>query len=46
MIIAHKNDDKEKVKRMLRNYFIGVIAIFVILMATPILVRGIATLIT
>ena len=46
MIIAHKNDDKEKVKRMLRNYFIGMIAIFVILMATPILVRGIATLIT
>lgn len=46
MIIAHKNDDKEKAKRMLRNYFIGMIAIFVILMATPILIRGIATLIT
>lgn len=46
MIIAHKNDDKEKAKRMLRNYIIGMIAIFVILMATPILVRGIATLIT
>ena len=44
--IAHKNEDKEKAKRMLVNYFIGLIVIFAILVACPYLVRGIAALVT
>lgn len=46
IIIANKNDEKEKARKMLKNYFIGMIAIFVILMAAPLLVRGIAALVT
>ncbi len=46
IIIANKNDEKEKAKKMLKNYFIGMIAIFVIVMAAPLLVRGIAALVT
>ena len=46
MIIARKNEEKEKAKRMLVNYGIGLIVIFSILIACPYLVRGIAALIT
>ena len=46
IIIANKNDEKEKAKKMLKNYFIGMIAIFVIVMAAPLLARGIAALVT
>ena len=31
MIVAHKNDDKEKAKKMLVNYLIGLVVIFGIL---------------
>lgn len=44
-IIAKKNEDKEKAKKMLVNYGIGMIVIFAILIAAPLLVRGIAALI-
>ena len=46
LIIAHKNEDKEKAKKMLINYVIGLVVIFVILVACPFLVRGIAALVT
>lgn len=45
IIIAHKNEDKEKAKKMLVNYIIGLVVIFGILVAAPYLVRGIAALI-
>lgn len=44
-IIAHRQEDKVKVKRMLINYFIGLAAIFVILVACPFLAKGIASII-
>ena len=37
--------EKEKAKKMLVNYCIGMVVIFVILVAAPLLVRGIAALI-
>ena len=43
--IAKKNEEKEKAKKMLVNYCIGMVVIFVILVAAPLLVRGIAALI-
>lgn len=46
MIVAHKNDDKEKAKKMLVNYLIGLVVIFGILVACPYLVKGIAVLVT
>ena len=46
LIIAHKNEDKEKAKKMLINYVIGLVVIFAILVACPYLVRGIAVLVT
>lgn len=46
IIIANKNEDKAKAKKMLVNYCIGLIIIFGILVAAPYLVRGIAGLIT
>lgn len=46
LIIAHKNEDKEKAKKMLINYVIGLVVIFAILVACPYLVRGIAALVT
>ena len=46
MIIAHKNEDKAKAKKMLVNYGIGLIVIFAILVAVPYLVRGIAFLVS
>ncbi len=44
--ISHKNEDKEKAKKMLINYVIGLVAIAVIVVACPFLIRGIASLIT
>ncbi len=44
-IVAQKNEDKVKAKKMLINYGIGLIIIFGILVAAPYLVRGIAALI-
>ena len=46
IIIAQKNEDKAKAKKMLINYGIGLIVIFVILVAAPLLVKGIAGLVT
>lgn len=43
--IAQKNEDKEKAKKMLVNYVIGLVVIAVIVVACPLLIRGIATLI-
>lgn len=43
--IARKNDDKEKARKMIKNYVIGLVVIAVILLACPYLVRGIAALI-
>ena len=44
-IIAYRNEDKVKAKQMLKNYLIGLIVIFGILVAMPYLVNGIAYLI-
>lgn len=44
--IAHKNDEKEKAKKMLVNYVIGLVVIAIIVVACPFLLRGIAALIT
>ena len=46
IIIATKNEDKVKAKKMLVNYGIGLIVIFAILVAAPYLVKGIAALVT
>lgn len=46
IIIATKNEDKAKAKKMLINYGIGLIVIFAILVAAPYLVKGIAALVT
>lgn len=43
--IARKNDDKEKARKMIKNYVIGLVVIAAILLACPYLVRGIAALI-
>ena len=43
--IAQKNEDKEKARKMIKNYVIGLVVIFVILVACPYLVKGIAALI-
>ena len=44
--IAQRNDEKEKSRRIIRNYLIGIAAIFVILAGLPYLLRGIAALIS
>lgn len=44
--IARKNEDKEKAKKMLVNYVIGLVVIAVIVVACPYLIRGIAALVT
>ena len=44
--IAQKNEDKEKAKKMIVNYFVGLVVIFAILVACPYLIRGIAALVT
>ena len=46
IIIAQKNEEKEKAKRMLINYVIGLVAIFAILVACPLLIKGIAALVS
>lgn len=46
IIVAQKNEEKEKAKRMLVNYAVGLVIIFTILVACPYLIRGIAMLIT
>ena len=46
IIIATKNEDKVKARKMLVNYGIGLIVIFILLVAAPLLVKGIAGLIT
>ena len=46
IILAYKNEDKEKSKKMLINYAVGMAIIFGILVACPYLVRGIAYLVT
>lgn len=46
IIIAHKHEEKEKAKKMLVNYLVGLVIIFGILVAAPYLVRGIAALVT
>ena len=43
--IAQKNEDKEKARKMLKNYIVGLVVIAVILVACPYLVNGIAALI-
>ena len=43
--IAQKNEDKEKARKMLKNYVVGLVVIAVILVACPYLVNGIAALI-
>ncbi len=44
--IATKNEDKEKARKMIKNYVIGLVVIFAILVACPYLVKGIAALIS
>ena len=44
--VAQKNEDKERAKKMIVNYFVGLVVIFTILVACPLLIRGIAALIT
>ena len=46
IIIATKNEEKVKARKMLVNYGIGLIVIFILLVAAPLLVKGIAGLIT
>ena len=43
--IAQKNEDKEKARKMIKNYVIGLVVIFAIFVACPYLVKGIAALI-
>lgn len=45
-IIAYRNEDRIKANKMLKNYLIGLIVIFGILVAMPYLVNGIAYLVT
>lgn len=44
--VAQKNEDKVKAKKMIVNYIIDIVAIFVILVALPYLVKGIAILLS
>lgn len=44
IIIANKNEEKEKAKKMVFNYIIGLVVIFVLLVACPYIIRGIASL--
>ncbi len=45
IIIAQKNEEKEKAKKMLINYAVGLVVIAIIVVACPLLVKGIASLI-
>lgn len=42
--IAQKNEEKEKARKMIKNYVVGLVVIFVMLVAGPYLVKGIAAL--
>lgn len=44
--IAQKNEDKEKAKKMIINYVVGLVVIAIIVVACPYLIRGIAALVT
>ncbi len=44
--IAQKHEDKEKAKKMIINYVIGLVVIAIIVVACPYLIRGIAALVT
>lgn len=44
-IIAARNEDREKSKRTIINYLVGLIVIFIILVACPYLIKGISYLI-
>lgn len=46
IVVAHKNEDKEKAKKMLVNYLVGLVVIAAIVVACPYLIRGIAVLVT
>ncbi len=46
IVIAQKNEDKEKARKMLINYVICLVLIAVIVVACPLLIRGIAALVT
>lgn len=46
IIIARKNEDKEKARKMVVNYCIGLVIIAAIVVACPYLIRGIAALVT
>ena len=46
IIIAKKNEDKEKARKMLVNYVIGLVIIAAIVVACPYLIKGIAALIS
>ena len=43
--IAQKNEEKEKARKMIKNYVIGLVVIFAILVACPYLIKGISELI-
>lgn len=45
VIIAYRNEDKLKARKMVVNYLIGLVVIFAILVAAPYLVRGVAYLV-
>lgn len=45
IIVATKNEEKQKARKMLINYAIGLVVIAAILLACPYLVRGIASLV-
>ena len=45
IILAYKGEDKIKAKKMVKNYVIGLITIFVILVACPYLIKGISYLV-
>ena len=44
-LMAKTDEDKEKARKMIKNYVIGLVVIFAILVACPYLVKGIAALI-
>ena len=46
IIVAHRNEEKEKAKKMLISYAVGLVVIFAILVACPYLIRGVAALLT
>lgn len=46
IVIANKHEEKEKAKKMLVNYVIGLVIIAVVLVACPYLMRGIAAVIS